>query len=222
MENIFKKNTEEEPTIEEIALTEEKIGHKLPALYIELCKLQNGGEITKQVWLTEIYGIKTVGGIAEANDLFHEFGFRDTLVPFGETQSAGHDCYCFDYTTEEPRIVLVDTEMCSICLVAENFKEFIDMVCEEKDIFGTFLEDCSPPISKDDKTRVIDIIIQSMPPVLAGIILIFFSTIIFLLATVVLTLFHVPTKSVGYLASIAVIAVGVVFLIISRIRKNHK
>lgn len=54
-------------------------------------------------------------------------------IPFGETQSGGHDMYFMDYSdideNGEPKIVIVDNEGdIEKSFVANNFKEFINMV----------------------------------------------------------------------------------------------
>lgn len=86
---------------------EEFLGYKLPKSYIELLKIQNGGYINKkykECGLTAIYGIgptaKTLYGLEEEFKLWiNEWEYPDIGIPFGETQSGGHNIYFMDYTS---------------------------------------------------------------------------------------------------------------------------
>ena len=70
----------------------------------------------------------------------NEWEYPNIGIPFGETQTAGHDMYFMDYrnldAVGEPIIVHVenegDLEDIKITKVADNFKEFLKMVLSGK------------------------------------------------------------------------------------------
>ena len=133
-------------TDEIIKRTEGTIGYKLPQSYLELLRFQNGGAIEDDdCWLTVIYGIgateDTYNGLEEMFDNWiNEGEYPNIGIPFGETQTAGHDMYFMDYrnldAVGEPIIVHVenegDLEDIKISKVADNFKEFLEMVLSGK------------------------------------------------------------------------------------------
>lgn len=132
---------------------EEFLGYKLPKSYIELLKIQNGGYISdnfNECWLTAIYGIGSgVNSIYELEEQFKlwrdEWEYPNIGIPFGETQSGGHDMYFMDYTSVdsngEPRIVRIENEGNNErYFVANNFEEFINMVYSNQNIDGTFID----------------------------------------------------------------------------------
>ena len=129
-------------TDEMIKRAENTIGYKLPQSYIELLRFQNGGVIEDDdCWLTVIYGIGTTADAFNGlEDMFdnwmNEWEYPDIGIPFGETQTAGHDMYFMDFRdldhNGEPAIVHVenegDPEDIRITKVADNFKAFLEMV----------------------------------------------------------------------------------------------
>ena len=129
-------------TDEMIKRAENSIGYKLPQSYIELLRFQNGGVIEDDdCWLTVIYGIgkneDTFNGLEGMFDNWiNEWEYPNIGIPFGETQSGGHDMYFMDYrnldTNGEPVIVHIenegDIEDIKIKKVADNFKAFLEMV----------------------------------------------------------------------------------------------
>ena len=60
-------------------------------------------------------------------------------IPFGQTESAGHDLYFMDFGSVdqngEPRIVLVDNE-CDNCVteVAKNLEEFLTKIYNREEM----------------------------------------------------------------------------------------
>ena len=129
-------------TDEMIARAEQKIGYRMPASYLELLRFQNGGVIRDDdCWLTAIYGI---GEIAEAEngleDMFEnwmdEWEYPRIGIPFGETQSGGHDLYFLDCRNPgadgEPPVVHVEAgdepEQAEITEVTKNLYEFLNKV----------------------------------------------------------------------------------------------
>lgn len=132
-------------TEEELKQTEQSIGWKFPRSYLELLKIQNGGIINfdefDESWLSVIYGISSKkGSIADMYDNWiSEWVYPNIGIPFGETQSAGHDMYFMDFRmvdeNGEPRIVLVDNEMGnSVTVVANNLKEFLAKVYHHEEV----------------------------------------------------------------------------------------
>ena len=130
-------------TDEMIKRAEETIGYKLPASYIELLRFQNGGAIMDdECWLTVIYGIgKTADAFNGLEEMFdnwmNEWEYPNIGIPFGETQTAGHDLYFMDCreldADGEPIIVQVENEDpddIRITKVADNLAEFLEMVLE--------------------------------------------------------------------------------------------
>lgn len=130
-----------------IRRAENNLGYKLPKSYIELLNVQNGGLIDDKYdesWLTVIYGIgptkDSMNGLEEMFENWKdEWEYPDIGIPFGETQSAGHDMYYMDYRSVdengEPRIVRIDNEGDNaVYFVADNLVEFLMMVYENQEI----------------------------------------------------------------------------------------
>ena len=137
-------------TDELVSRAEETMGYKLPESYKELLRFRNGGSINSELdesWLDAIYGISTdpdnFYGLESMYDNWkNEWEYPDIGIPFGETESAGHDMYYMDFrvTDEngEPRIVRIDNEMNNeIFMVAENLPEFIKMILSNEPIEET-------------------------------------------------------------------------------------
>ena len=134
-----------ELTDEMIARAEQTLGYKMPASYIELLKVQCMiSDEFDESWLTTIYGIgPTADTYSSLEERFEnwkeEWEYPDIGIPFGETQSAGHDMYFMDFGTVdengEPRIVLIDNEMDnSVTVVADNLVEFIKLIIANQEI----------------------------------------------------------------------------------------
>lgn len=134
-------------TEEWIERTENAIGYKISPAYRELLTYQNGGEIrddTDERWLTAIYGIGPKPDSPNSlEDMFDNWKngweYPDIGIPFGETNSGGHDMYYMDYRSVddngEPRIVHIDNEgEVRISFVANNLVEFIRIVLEKREL----------------------------------------------------------------------------------------
>lgn len=137
--------------------TEKLLRRKLPKSYIEFLKIQNGGYINdnfEDSWLTAIDGLENNQSNIYLEDSYDPFvkdelislGLAKSLVPFGETQSGGHDVYCMDFSSVdengEPRIVNVDLEgEVELHFIANNFKDFIYMIYNGVDIDGRLIVD---------------------------------------------------------------------------------
>ena len=135
-----------ELTDEMISRAERNIGYRLPKSYIELLRVQNGGVIDSEYesWLSVIYGVgsteRTFNGLEDMFDNWrNEWEYPDIGIPFGETDSAGHDMYYMDFRVVdeagEPRIVRIDNEMDNeVYFVANNLVEFLTMIYNHQEI----------------------------------------------------------------------------------------
>lgn len=131
-------------TDEMLEQTEKAIGWKLPVSYIELLKKKNGGMINyeefEDCWLSVIYGIAPSEGLADMYDNWiNEWEYPNIGIPFGETQSAGHDMYFMDFSkvdeNGEPQIVLIDNECNNaITVVADNLEDFLTKIYNNEDV----------------------------------------------------------------------------------------
>lgn len=139
-------------TADMIKRAEANIGYQLPKSYVELLKYQNGGTmndaLSDECWITIIYGI---GDTADAynglEEMFinwiEEWEYPNIGIPFGETQSAGHDMYFMDMReiseNGEPPIVRVenegDPEDVKIIKIADTLEEFLEMILSGKNIY---------------------------------------------------------------------------------------
>ncbi len=137
---------------------EKELGYRLPASYIALARMQNGGFPQKTNHRTSertswskdhvaICGIYSIGS-SKPNSLcggsgssfwIEEWEYPDIGVYFADCPSGGHDMLCLDYSecgpNGEPRVVHVDQEYdYKITLVAANFEDFI-MGLEDDEAF---------------------------------------------------------------------------------------
>ena len=133
----------------ELEQLESSLGYKLPASYIALMRIQNGGmpkntchrmkERTSwaddHVAITGIFGIgadcdNSLGGSMGSGFWIEEWDYPAIGVYFADCPSAGHDMMCLDYrecgSEGEPTVVHVDQEFdFKITLVASSFEDFI-------------------------------------------------------------------------------------------------
>ena len=134
-------------TNEWIERTEKATGYKISPAYRELLEYQNGGEIrddSDKRWLTAIYGIgpkpdSSYSLEGKFDDCRNDLEYPDIGIPFGETNSGGHDMYYMDYrvvdSNGEPRIVIVDNELGNeITFAANNLVEFIKIVLADSEM----------------------------------------------------------------------------------------
>ncbi len=136
------------PVTDELFKRAEKaIGYRLPSSYRELMKHRNGGAISGDLdesWLAAIYGIspdpESWNGLEAMFDNWkNEWEYPDIGIPFGETQSAGHDMYYMDYRVTdyngEPRIIRIDNESENDAyFVADNLMDFIRLIIRNEEI----------------------------------------------------------------------------------------
>lgn len=137
------------PTDELVTEIETELGYKLPASYIELMKIQNGGTPAKvnfyinertswsedHIAITGILGIgrdkeNSLCGYYGSTFWIEEWGYPDIGIYICDCPSAGHDMIALDYTNcgkqGEPEVVHIDQENdYKKTFVAKDFKTFI-------------------------------------------------------------------------------------------------
>lgn len=138
------------PVDETIASVEAQLGgYKLPASYIYLMRIQNGGRVkhgafpttTARGWAPDHTVVECLSGIGdsqrysllgEIGDEFRKskWGYPDIGIYIGHTPSAGHQMIALDYRAcgkhGEPAVVHVDQEHdYEIVHLADNFEQFI-------------------------------------------------------------------------------------------------
>ena len=147
-ESEYGKELTFDPVTDELIERAEKtMGYRIPASYRELLKYRNGGSISEDLdesWLSAIYGISpdpnSWNGLEAMFDNWkNEWEYPDIGIPFGETQSAGHDMYYMDFrvTDEngEPRIIRIDNEFDNEAhFVADNLVDFIRLILRNEEI----------------------------------------------------------------------------------------
>ncbi|RLL40630.1 SMI1/KNR4 family protein [Oceanobacillus piezotolerans] len=134
---------------ENIVAAEKKLGVKLPELYKEIVKEQNGGYIKRTafpiefstssvedfIYIESIYGIGEEG-ILDSPSLINEWGLPKDMVLLG---GDGHTWVAMDYrgVTSEPSIVYIEVEEEVDIQIANSFSEFIEGLQEvERVIVG--------------------------------------------------------------------------------------
>jgi len=151
---------EEFPDDEMIASIENELGYKLPASYIELMRIQNGGLVEKSCFpttednswaddhiaITGIMGIgrdKTYSVCGELGSQFmmEEWGYPNDGVYIADCPSAGHDMILLDYSNcgkyGEPEVVHVDHEAdYKKIFLARDFETFIKGLKDEEEFDG--------------------------------------------------------------------------------------
>lgn len=162
---------EKNPSTKAIASVEKKLGYKLPASYIELMRVQNGGLVNKTCFPTAeptswaedhitISGISGIGstkayslcGSLGSKFMIEEWGYPDIGVCICDTPSAGHDLVMLDYSAcgpeGEPRVVHVDQEMdYEITFLAPSFEAFVRGLVSE-DVYDTSAADLEDALKR--------------------------------------------------------------------------
>jgi len=163
-EYSLKEYVEEKPSDELIKSVEDELGYKLPASYIELMKLHNGGipkndcypvtEFTSwaenHVAITGIMGIgrnKTYSLCSNLGSQFmiDEWGYPNTGVFICHCPSAGHDMIFLDYSNcgkeGQPEVVHIDQESdYKKTFLAKDFETFIRSLVSS-DLYDTSEQD---------------------------------------------------------------------------------
>ncbi len=148
-EYALKEYVCEIPSDKLIESVELELGYKLPASYIELMKMHNGGipvnrrfpTTEANSWAEDHIAIEGILGIARDKDnslcgslgsqfMIKEWGYPDIGVYICDCPSAGHDMVALDYRKcgkdGEPEVVHVDQESeYKIIFLAKDFETFI-------------------------------------------------------------------------------------------------
>lgn len=141
--------TEGYPADRQVTETEQELGYKLPASYIELMRIRNGGAPLKNIhaaqeatsWSADhiaITGIFALGGkkpsslCGDNGSAFwiEEWGYPADGVYICDCPSAGHDMILLDYShcgpQGEPQVIHVDQENdFKKTFLAKDFETFI-------------------------------------------------------------------------------------------------
>lgn len=147
----------EPPTDALIAEIEQELGYKLPASYIALMKLHNGGTPAKTAcpseestsWADDHGAVEVLFSIGRekpyslCGDMgsqfwMDEWGYPEIGVAIAATPSGGHDMIFLDYREcgrdGEPAVVWIDAEDdYRITRLAPDFETFIRSLCSEEE-----------------------------------------------------------------------------------------
>jgi hypothetical protein len=138
-----------------IDAAEAALGRRLPATYVQLLRVQNGGSLVKRcvatpyatswapdhIEVTALFGIGGERGIDTefgSDYLVREWGYPPVGVVIADMPSGGHDAVMLDYSDErsdEPAVVYVDEDRVPRPL-ADTFGEFLAVLrdCDEFDV----------------------------------------------------------------------------------------
>ena len=129
-----------------VASAERALGYTLPASYLHLLGVKNGGCPKRQchptggthwsdnhVRVVTIFGIGGQWGIDSekfgTRHMIDQAGLPEIGIVVGMTPTAGHDAIMLDYSAcgprGEPRVVHVDPEDDASAVLATNFEEFL-------------------------------------------------------------------------------------------------
>lgn len=166
------ENYRDEPATDELVKkVEEELGFKLPASYIELMKMHNGGLVFKTCFPTAtatswsadhiaICGFYSIGNKKEyslCGTLGNQFriaegGYPDTGICICDTPSGGHDMVMLDYAhcgnDGEPEVVHVDQELdYQKTVLAKDFETFVRGLVSETE-YDTSEQDLADILEK--------------------------------------------------------------------------
>lgn len=149
MKNIWDIDTEKAKLTDDMVTNaEKKLGVKLPNVYIDLCKIQNGGYILYNAfptsvptsWAEDHIAVEYINGIEEEGILSSSYYIEEWELPKDIVLICGdgHSWIAMDYrhTKEEPPIILVDVEDekdIFILELAPNFRTFLDGLYNHED-----------------------------------------------------------------------------------------
>ncbi len=135
-----------------VRAAEEKLGYRLPAAYVELLKVCNGGAIRRSIfptkkcksWADDHVAFEQVMGICADEGIDGEVGSAYLIGEWGYPNvgvvisSDGHTAFMLDYSKcgpeGEPRVIWVDTETGekkpSVAVLAPDFAAFLSRLRE--------------------------------------------------------------------------------------------
>lgn len=133
-------------TDEMVTAAERTLGYSLPASYVRLLRVKNGGVPRRQcfptagtysgdnhVRMTVLFGVGGMWGIDSeqfgSQKAIREAGFPEIGIIVGMTPTAGHDGIFLDYSAcgprGEPRVTHVDSEDGNSQVLAPDFDTFL-------------------------------------------------------------------------------------------------
>ncbi|MEQ6902647.1 SMI1/KNR4 family protein [Nocardioides sp. YIM 152588] len=134
------------PQLGLVQAIEVELGVRLPAAYVDLALVHNGGDLARDAYPTQVstswapdhVGVKAIAAIGrtapfslcgEFGNRFwiREWGYPDIGIYFADTPTAGHDMIALDYRSPgEPSVVHVDQEVgYQITPIAPDLATFI-------------------------------------------------------------------------------------------------
>lgn len=182
----FEKYTEPAPSDDLVAEVESELGYRLPAAYVELCRVRNGGTLQRgcfpttgvHVWaedhvaVTGLYAIGRTATWSLLGDLGSpfmqaEWGYPDIGVCFAGTPTAGHSEFMFDYRAcgpqGEPAVVVVDQEDdYRISFIAPDFQTFIRGLVPEDDFLDSPEESAAGELAKIEHGSLSPIVVRGL------------------------------------------------------------
>lgn len=153
-------------TDKQIKQAEKQLGVRLPTLYVELLKSQDGGYIQYEAFPTdfstswaddhinvnELFGIGTETSILDSPDLIEEWDLPKNIILIS---GDGHTWIALDYRehSKNPPVILIDEDVAGIQTLAASFESFIDRltVDEPMDWVDYVLYEAS---QLDEKTKM--------------------------------------------------------------------
>jgi hypothetical protein len=148
-EYYAREYTDDPLNMAKIAEVESDLGYKLPASYVALMKIRNGGAprkgnhrtITPTTWAEDHVALHALFSVGDAKRYslsgargsrfwIEQWEYPAIGIYFADCPSAGHDIFCLDYRdcgpAGEPTVVHVDQEFdYRITFVANDFESFI-------------------------------------------------------------------------------------------------
>jgi len=181
----LKNYVEPSPSDGLIASVETELGYKLPAAYIELAQLHNGGMPALTCFpmdeslswaddYIQISGLYAIGhtvkyslcGALGASFMQREWGYPPIGIGIASTPSGGHQLIMLDYRNcgarGEPQVVHVDQESdYRITLIAPDFATFIRGLVSE-DVFNTDEADYQEAIATIEHGTFSPIVVRAL------------------------------------------------------------
>ena len=139
-------------TPEMVQAAEKSLGYRLPASYVELLEVRNGGYLKRNVfpttqcpgWAEDHVPFDEVMGICSEDGIDSETGSAYLIAEWDYPEvgvvisTEGHTAFMLDYSEcgsqGEPRVIWIDTETGTdtpdVVVLAANFKEFLEQLRE--------------------------------------------------------------------------------------------